>query len=89
MSDKPQIKLGTGDDTFDGEHIDEHSQRDKVPFSTVIRPGLYERLRAASFWEGTSIAELTGQAVASYLKVMEDQRGKPYEVLPPHRITNS
>ena len=59
-----------------------------MPFSTVLRPGLYERLRAAAFSEDTP-AGLTADALRACLDALEADRGEPYEVLPPYKIKNS
>ena len=89
MADKPNVTFDAGDDSFDPEQVEQETKRDKVPFSTVLRPSLYERLRAAAFWEDTSIAGLTADALRAYLDALEAERGEPYEVLSPHKIKSS
>ena len=77
-----------GDDPFDLEQVDQETKRGKVPFSTVLCPSPHDRLRAAAFWEA-SIAGLTADALRACLDALGAERGKPYEVPPPHKIKNS
>lgn len=69
-----------GDDSFGPEQVEQETKRDKVPFSTELRPSLYERLRAAAFWEDTSIAGLTFDSVATdELQEMVDKNFELYK----------
>lgn len=94
MSDKPQIDFDSeseSDDAgFEEEYLQEHTERDRVKFNTRLRADLYEKLRAAAFWiDDTSITELVEDAVRSHVQQLEEQRGEPLEILPPHRVDDS
>lgn len=94
MSNKPQIDFGTDSDSedagFEGEYLQEHTERSRVKFNTRLRADLYEKLRAAAFWlDDESITDLVEQAVRSYIKQLEDEREEPFKVLEPHRVEDS
>lgn len=65
--------------------VEEKTQETKVPFATLLPPSVYEKLRAAAFWENRSIADVTADALVSWIASQETRRG-PYEVLAPHRM---
>jgi hypothetical protein len=83
---KPALQLEDEGSTYDDQQVQQETQREKVPFSTLLRPSLYERLKAAAFWEDESIAELTATAIRKHLKDLEEERDEPFEVLPPHEV---
>lgn len=94
MSNKPQIDFGTDSDTgdagFEDEYLQEHTERSRVKFNTRLRADLYEKLRAAAFWlDDESITDLVEQAVRSYIKHLEDERGESFKILKPHRVEDS
>ena len=85
---KPRMSLARGEErtpAYTPDLVEEKTQETKVPFATLLPPSLYEKLRAAAFWEGRSIADVTADALATWLAVQEKKRGA-YEVLPPHRV---
>ena len=67
------------------EVAQQKTQETKVPFAPLLPPSVYEKLRAAAFWEGRSIADVTAEALSAWIAAQEGRRGA-YEVLPPHRV---
>lgn len=87
MSKKPKIKLELEDDAgFEESQVENEKKRSRVPFSTRLDAGLYEKLRALSFWEDLQIADFLEPLLRQGIEQMEEQRGEAYEVLPPHQV---
>jgi hypothetical protein len=86
-SDKPQIAFGSEEDAgFDEEQLERESERSRVPFSTSLDAGLYEKLKAMHFWDDVRIADVVNEAVRRAIAEMEAERGEPYDVPGPLRI---
>lgn len=91
--DKPEIPW---DDDNDAGFTEPPAERDedrrrreegeKQPFSTVLRPGLEEKINAAAFWTGKSKAQIVDEALRMWIAQAEDERGESFEVLPPHHV---
>lgn len=92
--DKPDIEFDDSNSGFSSESADEETRRrrkegTKKQFNTLIRPGLEERLNAAAFWTNRSKAEIVDEALRLWIEKTEDERGEPFEVLPPHEVSSS
>ncbi len=84
---KPRMALSREEErapAYTPSLVEQKMQETKVPFATLLPPSLYEKLRAAAFWENRSIADVTADALGAWLAAQEKKRGA-YEVLPPHR----
>lgn len=92
MSDrKPKIHSRADDGeeaNFDLQNLENQADNDeeKVPFSTRLRPSIWEKLRAIAFHEDTTISALTEAALRDMIEAMEEGRGEPYRVYEPHKI---
>jgi hypothetical protein len=90
--DKPKLSLGSagsdqeGSSLYDPKQIEEASERNRVPFSTILDAGLYEKLKAASFFDRIKIADIVNDAVREKVQALEDRRGEAYSVPEPLRI---
>ena len=84
---KSKISLNVDKDVDYDTSVEEQAQRNKVSFSTMLRPGLYEKLKAAAFWEDRSIADITGAALETYLEALEDERNEKYEIWDRHKVS--
>jgi hypothetical protein len=86
-SEKPQITFGSEDDAgFDDEQLERESERNRVPFSTSLDAGLYEKLKAMHFYDNIGIADVVNEAVRRAIAEVESERGEPYDVPGPLRI---
>lgn len=89
---KPKLSLGNPDDgateenPYDSEQIERASERSRVPFSTTLDAGLYEKLKAAHFFDKLRIADIVNEAVRTKVRELEEQRGEPYTIPEPLRI---
>lgn len=84
---KSKISLNVDKDVDYDPSVEKQAQRNKVSFSTMLRPSTYERLKAAAFWEDRSIADITGAALDAYLEALEKKRGEEYEVWDRHKVS--
>jgi hypothetical protein len=91
--DKPQIPWNDESDagfsdppTEDEEERRRREEGDKQRFNTMLRPGLEERVNAAAFWTEKSKAQIVDEALRLWLDRAEEERGEPFEVLPPHHV---
>jgi hypothetical protein len=90
--EKPKLSLGNSDDLkteenpYDSEQIERASERSRVPFSTTLDAGLYEKLKAAHFYDKVRIADIVNEAVRQKVRELENQRESPYDVPEPLRI---
>lgn len=62
------------------------ARRKRVPFASTLDAGLYEKMRAAAYWDETNIADILESAVRAEILRREAERGQPYKVEGPHRI---
>ena len=87
---KPQMQSsrlsGASDAGYDPEQLDRESQRKRVPFSTTLDAGLYEKLKTMAFYNEGSIADLVNTAVRRALHEKENDRGEPYAPPEPLQI---
>jgi len=89
--DKPKLSLSDTDNQadqnpYDQDQIERASERSRVPFSTTLDAGLYEKLKAAHFYDNHQIADIVNQAIREKVAKIEDRRGEPYEVPGPLQI---
>ena len=89
---KPKLSLGNPDENaadenpYDSEQIERANERSRVPFSTTLDAGLYEKLKAAHFFDKLSIADIVNDAVRKKIQELEERREEPYTVPGPLRI---
>ena len=87
---KPQMKSsslsGKSEAGYDERQIEEASERKRVPFSTILDAGLYEKLKTMAFYNEGSIADLVNEAIRRALREKETERGAPYRPPAPLQI---
>lgn len=78
------------DASYDDSQIEEetssYAERKRVPFSTTLNAGLYEKLKAIHFYEDIRISDIINQAVERAVDELEDRRGEDYSVPEPLKI---
>lgn len=78
------------DGSYDESQIEEetsnHAERSRVPFSTTLNAGLYEKLKAIHFYEDIRISDIINEAVERAVDELEDRRGESYDVPEPLKI---
>jgi hypothetical protein len=89
--DKPKLSLSDTDNQadqnpYDQEQIERASERSRVPFSTTLDAGLYEKLKAAHFYDNHRIADIVNQAIREKVAEIENRRSEPYDVPGPLQI---
>jgi hypothetical protein len=91
-SEKPKLSLDSADEDqsqenpYDTDQIERASERSRVPFSTTLDAGLYEKLKAINFFDDEQIADIVNQAVREKIRQLEGQRGEEYDVPKPLQI---
>ena len=63
-----------------------HLAGERVPFNQQLDAGLYEKVRAMSFFEDERIADILERVLSREIEEREAQRGESYEILPPFRV---
>lgn len=93
MSKKSKLSLNIDEGTdasYDESQIEEetsdYAERKRVPFSTTLNAGLYEKLKAIHFYEDIRISDIINQAVERAVEELEDRRGEKYSVPEPLEI---
>jgi hypothetical protein len=90
--DKPSIDFDDSSAGFSEEEDEERRRRTegkKKQFNTLIRPGLEEKINAASFWTEKSKADIVDEALRLWLNETEEEQGEEFEVLSPHEVESS
>lgn len=76
--------------SYDESQIEEetsnYAERKRVPFSTTLNAGLYEKLKAIHFYEGVRISDIINQAVERAVNELEERKGEGYDVPSPLKI---
>lgn len=93
MSKESKLSLNIEEETggsYDESQIEEetsnYAERKRVPFSTTLNAGLYEKLKAIHFYEDVSISDVINQAVERAVNELEERRGESYSVPEPLKI---
>ena len=90
--DKPKLSLGSMEEgeastnAYDAGQLERASERARVPFSTTLDAGLYEKLKAINFYDKHRIADIVNQAIGEKIDALEEQRGEAYSVPGPLQI---
>jgi len=93
MSKESKLSLAVPEDespSYDNSQIDdetsEYADRKRVPFSTTLNAGLYEKLKAIHFYEDIKISDIVNEALRMAVDQMEEQRGESFDVPTPLKI---
>lgn len=93
MSKESKLSLAVPEDetpTYDDSQIDdetsEYADRKRVPFSTTLNAGLYEKLKAIHFYEDVKISDIVNEALRMAIDQMEEKRGESFDVPGPIKI---
>lgn len=93
MSKESKLSLNIDEETsasYDDSQIEEetsdYAKRKRVPFSTTLNAGLYEKLKAIHFYEDIRISDIVNQAVERAVDELEERRGEDYSVPDPLKI---
>lgn len=93
MSKESKLSLSVPDDettSYDSSQIDdetsEYANRKRVPFSTTLNAGLYEKLKSIRFYEGIRISDIVNEAVRVAVDQLEDQREETFDVPDPLKV---
>lgn len=93
MSKKSKLSLNVdseADDSYDDAQIEKqtsaYSDRKRVPFSTTLNAGLYEKLKAIHFYEDVRISDVVNEAIRNAIEELEERRGEPFDVPQPLQI---
>ena len=90
--DKPKLSLGSTEESeassnaYDAGQLERASERSRVPFSTTLDAGLYEKLKAINFYDKYRIADIVNQAIREKINALEEERGQAYDVPEPLQI---
>ena len=77
---------GSYDDSQIKEETRSYAERKRVPFSTTLNAGLYEKLKAIHFYEDIRISDVINQAVERAVNELEDRKGESYSIPEPLKI---
>lgn len=93
MSKESKLSLAVPEDespSYDNSQINdetsEYADRKRVPFSTTLNAGLYEKLKAIHFYEDIKISDIVNEALRMAVDQMEEQRGESFDVPTPLKI---
>ena len=93
MSKESKLSLEIQEDethSYDDSQIDdetsEYAARKRVPFSTTLNAGLYEKLKAIRFYEGVKISDIVNEALRIAVDQLEEQREEPFDVPGPLKV---
>jgi hypothetical protein len=93
MSKESKLSLEIQEDethSYDDSQIDdetsEYADRKRVPFSTTLNAGLYEKLKAIRFYEGVKISDIVNEALRIAVDQLEEQREEPFDVPGPLKV---
>jgi hypothetical protein len=93
MSKESKLSLSTPEDqdsSYDRSQIEDetgkYADRKRVPFSTTLNAGLYEKLKAIHFYEDIKISDIVNEALRLAVDQIEDRRGEPFDVPGPLQI---
>lgn len=82
--DKPKMDFDAGQGQtagFDERQVQRESERRRVPFSTTLNAGLYEKLKTMAFLKEGAIADVVGEGVRRVIREKEEKRGEAYDPL--------
>lgn len=82
----PEDETPTYDDSQITDETDEYADRKRVPFSTTLNAGLYEKLKAIRFYEDLKISDIVNEALRMAVEQMEEQREEPFDVPEPLKV---
>ena len=88
MSKESKLSLAVPEDespSYDNSQIND-ADRKRVPFSTTLNAGLYEKLKAIHFYEDIKISDIVNEALRMAVDQMEEQRGESFDVPTPLKI---
>lgn len=93
MSKESKLSLSVPEDqdpSYDGSQIEEetseYADRKRVPFSTTLNAGLYEKLKAIHFYEDIKISDVVNEALRIAVDQLEEKRDEPFDVPGPLQI---
>ncbi|MFB6231204.1 MAG: hypothetical protein ABEL04_08615 [Salinibacter sp.] len=93
MSKESKLSLTVPEDediSYDDSQIDEqtseYADRKRVPFSTTLNAGLYEKLKAIHFYDDIMISDIVNRAIHLAVEQLEERRGEAYDVPGPLQI---
>lgn len=92
--DKPKLSFGSSEESeaspnaYDAGQLERASERSRVPFSTTLDAGLYEKLKAINFYDKHRIADIVNQAIREKIDALEERRGESYDVPEPLQIND-
>lgn len=82
----PEEESVSYDDAQIEEETSQHGDRKRVPFSTTLNAGIYEKLKAIHFYEDIQISDVVNEALRVAVEQLEERRGEPYDIPGPLRI---
>lgn len=82
----PEEETPSYDDSQIEDETSEYADRKRVPFSTTLNAGLYEKLKAIRFYEDVKISDIVNEALRMAVDQMEEQREGSFDVPDPLKV---